>query len=72
MTCSLQELIARNISNPNTTSNMVIDDENHDPLEYAGGEFDVDEPAEVIQAVRISKAKVSGHSGGVHIIHYSN
>ena len=67
-TCSPSELIARNISNT-SASNVLIDDEDRDPLEYAGGEFDADEPAEIIQAARVSKAKVSVHTGGVLIFH---
>jgi hypothetical protein len=53
---------------------MVVDDnlEDRDPLEYAGGEFDADEPVEAIQAATISKAKVGVHTGGVRIVHYSN
>ena len=68
--CSLQELIlAQNISNTNArTWSNIIDNEDHDPLEYAGGEFDADEPAEIVQAARVSKAKVSVRTGGVHIL----
>ncbi|KAF8806289.1 hypothetical protein BYT27DRAFT_6647883 [Phlegmacium glaucopus] len=40
-------------------------DDDHDPLEYAGGEFDDDEPAEAVQAARILEeiAEVRVHSG---------
>ncbi|KAF8797786.1 hypothetical protein BYT27DRAFT_7343964 [Phlegmacium glaucopus] len=40
-------------------------DDDRDPLEYAGGEFDDDEPAEAVQAARISKeiAEVRVRSG---------
>ena len=37
-----------------------------DPLEYAGGEFDADESAKIIQAAGASKAKVGVH--GVLIV----
>jgi hypothetical protein len=63
-TCSPSKLIARNVSNT-SASNILVDDEDPDPLEYAGGEFDADEPAESIQAARVSKAKVSVHIGGM-------
>lgn len=66
ITCSLR-LIAQNISNTNTSNNVqIVDDEDHDPLEYAGGEFDADESAEIIQAAGVSKAKVGVH--GVRIV----
>ena len=55
---SFNELIARNISNANATTNISNDNEDHDPLEYAGGEFDADEKTEIVQAARVSK--VSG------------
>ena len=51
-------------------SNKLVDhdyEDQRDPLEYAGGEFDADEPSEIIQAARVSKTKVS-----VHIVRYSN
>ena len=72
VTCLLWEFTAQNISNSNASSNKAVKDEDRDPLEYARGEFDADEPAEIIQAARISKAKVSVHTGGVYIIHSSN
>ena len=64
-------MVARNISNANA-SNKLIDDEDRDPLEYAGGEFDADEPSATIQAAGRSKAKISVRTGGVHIVHPSN
>ena len=72
VTCLLWEFTARNISNSNASSNKAVKDEDRDPLEYAGGEFNADELAEIIQAMRISKAKVSVCTGGVPIIHSSN
>lgn len=56
-------VIARNASN--TSASNILDDVDRDPLEYAGGEFDADEPAEIVQAVRISKARVSVRTGVV-------
>ena len=57
--------------NANAT-NKPDDGEDRDPLEYNGGEFDADEPTEIVQAAQASKVKVSGRTGGVNIVHYLN
>ena len=71
---SFNELIARNISNAKATqatNNSIDDDEDRDPLEYAGGEFDADEKTDIVQAARMSKG--SDRTGGVRTnVHYLN
>ncbi|KAF8873126.1 hypothetical protein BD779DRAFT_1805320 [Infundibulicybe gibba] len=55
------QIAVRNLAN----SNPEADEPGYerDPMEYAGGQFDVDEPSEVIMAVREMKSEQSAISG---------
>jgi hypothetical protein len=52
----------RNAANAAARAIAEPDDDDRDPQEYAGGVFDEDEPAEVVQAAAAKKVAVKTHN----------